>query len=301
MMKINIRPFLVIASGMLLLFLFIPIYPIGGGEAETKSILNILIGVKYRVMGETETVNRAAALITIPFAIGSFAMSLSKDKEIKNNRPAYIATQVVSMLCWIGDYYVAATHYLFSTTVRYGRLKIDQGFKDAMRWPLIMILINIFLIIAYSLLYWESKIDVQSISFLGGSGIGGNTVSDNSSKVWYCKNCFSSNAHDNIFCGHCGTKRSDEVISSVNPQTTKQHTWICGCGTENLDEDIFCTGCGSSRETVPKPEITSVSDSIIQTADDISEQNTIENVFCRKCGTKSQGGEFCRKCGTKLF
>lgn len=324
-MKINIRPVLLVATGLLLLFLFIPIYPIGVGNGATKSILNILIGVKYKALGETGTVNRAAAIATILFTIGSFIMSLADGYDIQNNKPFYIFIQLLTMACWIGDYYVAFQHYVISAAVAYRQVRFDEKYKDAMLWPKVTIFICILVIALYALLYWESKIDIRNLSLSEIAASGKSMISENNTNVWYCKNCFSSNDANNIFCGRCGTKRSDEDITTLNSNGTKQHTWICGCGTENLDEDAFCTGCGSPHETVYKPEFPAVPNDSGKTVSDISEQNTTENstdktiketlsdkqtevqsdvekpVFCRKCGTKSTGGGFCRKCGTKLI
>ena len=159
-MKINIRPIVLVINIILLVFLFIPIYPVGTEEAGVKSVMNIVTGVDLDYLGGIIRFNEGNGILVVIFTIGSIITSLDDCEDLKKNKGLFIFIQVLSAGAWAWMYWASV---VYSATVTDTSIK-DYLAKTSAFWPVFVVILNYLLIAAYALLFWKERIDIKNIN-----------------------------------------------------------------------------------------------------------------------------------------
>lgn len=245
-MKLNIRPVIIVVSALIVLFLFIPIFPLAAGYHDIvyKSVFNFLFGIKVQVLGHTETIGRVVAIFTIIISIINMWKCFADAEDVKKGKSIYIITQLVCIGSWIVFTIETWAHTVGVRRIIKQAYGVGTNEGGSLFWVFFVILLNVINIAAFALVNTKYA-DIKNMNSEKGFSL----ILDPEEKqtYWICKKCNRMNGMEDRFCISCGTSRFD---IGKNTETKDAYAgWICQkCGTKNDQENNFCFKCGNPRD-----------------------------------------------------
>ncbi len=325
--RINIKPAVQIIAVILLIFCFVPIFSVmsSRGIVENVSVLKFITSFTYEIhYGGKWVSGNPCRLVGILVMISSFLGILIC---FIKSRAVLEAGLIVPGVYLFGAFvwgYLTFQAKGLSLASRNISPWISSGESESVFLPVVMVLLNIFNFVALILAYTEKAEFRDVFNLANGYQVVASRVMQ-ADRHWICKECNASNNMDNLFCGHCGAKRSHDTEENKKEGIEEKSIgWVCSnCEAENKSENLFCNKCGfprpenakfDQRELPVNPEKSEESEEEqieeeVQEAvfekenvEKISTESLEEVAFCRKCGAKREvEGDYCRKCGAKLI
>lgn len=268
-MKINIRPIILLLSGLHVLFLFFPIFPIRSGWGiENKSIVNFIFGVQPSVIAsDLFAVGRGLSIFTALVVVCMFILCFRKTTEIERSIPLSVFFQLVCMGFWIA---VMAKSYLNTAGVGNALRKsfgLSGSYHASLFWPKFVLVIDLLNILAFISLK-STRVFIDELSL---SGIM-NFYQENSCSFWICKKCNASNDLSSFYCNNCGAGKDGSLLSEDKSNCIE---------TESIEKKT----AGFDEEK----------------NDSLDSTKELNVVYCHKCGAPGESGGYCCRCGAKLL